>query len=835
MQAAPGCPSTLDLQRLLRGQLADSEADLVHRHVEQCVTCQRTLAGVRAPGGSADPARATDTGPETTPPPAPVGPLDDMTPLSAFATVADQRQGGGAESLDVRALLGPPQGPGEMGRLGPYRVFGVLGAGGMGVVFRAEDPQLQRPVALKVISPRLADSAVARERFLREARTAAAVVHDHIMPVYQVGEDRGVPFLALPLLPGETLEDRLRRRGSLPAAEVVRIGRETAEGLAAAHARGLIHRDIKPANIWLEGEPGASATGGSEPGASATGGRVKILDFSLARAVADAQEIPEVVDRPAPDAGLTHVGAVVGTPAYMAPEQARGDRVDHRADVYALGVLLYRLATGRVPFPGADAAAVLAAVQRDRPVPPRALDRRIPVRLSNLIVRLLAKDPAERPASARAVADGLAALAKGGRHRGWILAASGVLAALVAAAVLLVLPRPDDRRDHPAGADEATAPGVAFVRAAGCKAGLNPFYPVVGDLNGDGKADLAVVNMGRRGARAEDLSQGSVSVLLGNGDGTFRDAVTYPVGMSPWGAVIVDLNGDGKPDLVVSNGISHDVSVLLGNGDGTFRQAVHYPVGGHPSRLVAGDFNGDGHVDVALAIDTGHVSILLGKGDGTFRPAAFHASGTRHAALMAGDFNGDGRLDLAVLDRDGGTVRLFPGNGDGTFRAPLDHPLDSVPLNFVGPADFEGAGRLGLAVTIRRAPGLQLLLGNGDGTFRDGPPLEGGLKPLSGAHLAIADFNGDGQPDLVALAPAAGHGRDGDLHLYLGRGQGAFRSLPPTKLGFRPWGVAAGDFNGDGRPDLAVTVDADPTSGLWILLNRPPSKSAGKNRRPGTR
>src|SRR5262249_29089717 len=174
----------------------------------------------------------------------------------------------GAGERELCHLLAPPRAPGELGRLGPYRVLEVLGVGGMGVVFRAEDPELARPVALKAMLPAAAARDSSRQRFLREARAAAAIKHDHIVAVYQVGEDRGVPFLAMEFLEGEPLDVRLAREGTLPAAEVLRLGREIALGLAAAHKRGLIHRDIKPANIWLEAETG----------------RAKILDFGLARA-----------------------------------------------------------------------------------------------------------------------------------------------------------------------------------------------------------------------------------------------------------------------------------------------------------------------------------------------------------------------------------------------------------------------------------------------------------------------------------------------------------------------------------------------------------------------
>jgi serine/threonine protein kinase len=279
--------------------------------------------------------------------------------------------GAAAEPCD---FLTPPQGPDELGRLGPYRVLKVLGAGGMGVVFQAEDPRLKRLVALKAMRPGLANGATARERFLREAQATAAVEHDHIVHIYQVGEERGVPFLAMPLLKGETLHDRLKREGKLPLPEVLRIGRETAEGLAAAHERGLIHRDIKPGNLWLEGKRG----------------RVKVLDFGLARAAGQ-------------EGLLTQPGVILGTPAYMAPEQAKGEAVDARADLFSLGCVLYCMATGELPFQGGDVMSVLRSLTQDTPKAPRQCNPEVPPALSDLILRLLAKGPAERPVSAAVV------------------------------------------------------------------------------------------------------------------------------------------------------------------------------------------------------------------------------------------------------------------------------------------------------------------------------------------------------------------------------------------------------------------------------------------------
>src|SRR5262249_24441702 len=268
-------------------------------------------------------------------------------------------------------FLAPSQSADEIGRLGGYRVLKVLGAGSMGIVFLAEDPTLKRKVALKAMKPGLANYERAKKRFLREAQSTAQVEHDHIVTIYQVGEHHGVPFQAMPLLTGESLEERLNRERRLPLLEVLRIGRERAGGLAVAHEAKLIHRDIKPANIWLEG---ARA-------------RVKILDFGLARPVEG-------------NAQVTQSGTVVGTPAYMAPEQAEGRRVDARVDLFSLGCVLYRMLTGQLPFPGTSMVAVLVAVVHEQPRAVQELAPQAPPELANLIMRLLAKKPEDRPTKA---------------------------------------------------------------------------------------------------------------------------------------------------------------------------------------------------------------------------------------------------------------------------------------------------------------------------------------------------------------------------------------------------------------------------------------------------
>jgi serine/threonine protein kinase/formylglycine-generating enzyme required for sulfatase activity len=275
------------------------------------------------------------------------------------------------------SILAPPQQPDEIGRLGVYRVLSVLGKGGMGMVFRAEDPGLRRLVALKIMLPELAKRGSAKDRFLREARLAATLEHDHVVTIHQVGEDRGIPFIAMSFLKGMSLDDWLKQRRPLAMPQILRIGRETAKGLAAAHDRGLIHRDIKPANLWLDG---------------ATRGRVKILDFGLARAEKE-------------DVALTRSGQIVGTPQYMSPEQAAGTQLDARSDLFSLGVVLYRMCTGTQPFRGDNVMAVLMALGTHDPPSAITLNPETPPALSDLIDRLLRKKPSERVGTAKEVVD----------------------------------------------------------------------------------------------------------------------------------------------------------------------------------------------------------------------------------------------------------------------------------------------------------------------------------------------------------------------------------------------------------------------------------------------
>lgn len=300
---------------------------------------------------------------------------DDTVTVQGDSESAKKTSDEESEGLE---FLTPSTRPDSLGRIGHYEVLQILGKGGFGIVFRAFDDILQRVVAVKVMAPQLAATSPARKRFLREARTAAAVRHENVVQVHEVAESP-LPYITMEFIPGETLQQRLDRTGPLDAVEVVRIGRQIAEGLAAAHANDLIHRDIKPGNILIEGGPRQ---------------QVKITDFGLARA--------------ADDASISQSGIIAGTPMYMAPEQALGQDIDQRADLFSLGSVLYQMAAGRPPFRANSTVAVLKRVAEDTPRSIRAIIPETPQWLCDIIGKLHAKNPNERFQSAREVADLLA-------------------------------------------------------------------------------------------------------------------------------------------------------------------------------------------------------------------------------------------------------------------------------------------------------------------------------------------------------------------------------------------------------------------------------------------
>jgi serine/threonine-protein kinase len=349
---------------MLDGHLPDGEQKRLAGHLDSCERCQQRVEGLLA---ETDPWRLTPGALTFPPPDLPLRRAMEELKGEAAVALGESPPPTARPSLD---FLEPASEPGRLGRLGRYDVVELLGRGGMGMVLKAFDPALNRFVALKVLAPQWAGSDAARLRFGREGRAAAAIRHENVVAIYGVEEIDGLPYLVMEYVHGVSLEQRLEQEGTLELREVLRIGMQIADGLAAAHKQGLVHRDVKPGNILLEN--------GVE--------RVKITDFGLARAIDDAS--------------LTQSGVIAGTPLYMAPEQARGEAVDHRADLFSLGSVLYALCTGRAPFRAPTTLAVLRRVCEESPRPIQELNPEVPDWLAEIIAVLHAKEPADRFQSA---------------------------------------------------------------------------------------------------------------------------------------------------------------------------------------------------------------------------------------------------------------------------------------------------------------------------------------------------------------------------------------------------------------------------------------------------
>jgi serine/threonine-protein kinase len=269
-----------------------------------------------------------------------------------------------------------------------YRIEELIGRGGMGMVYRAEHTKLGKHVAIKVLTKGHTPGSPSERRFLREARAAGSIGHPNIVEVFDLGNlDDGTPYIVMELLTGETLSERLKVVGALPVPVVVRIAKEIVGALGAAHRKGIIHRDMKPENVFLVRREGAA------------GETAKILDFGISKTLGSADTM-----------SLTATGAVVGTPYYLSPEQARGARqVDHRVDIWSVGVLMYEAVTGVVPFNADNYNALMIKILHDRPTPPTVFRPLVPAAVEAIILTALAHDPGDRFENADAMLEALRA------------------------------------------------------------------------------------------------------------------------------------------------------------------------------------------------------------------------------------------------------------------------------------------------------------------------------------------------------------------------------------------------------------------------------------------
>ena len=412
--ATESCLDQKTATQLLLGTLPHEFAEVKERHLLECSACLQQAQSLSASDWLTESLRQDSV---ENVPQAEVSVLRTLvTELEALGVTA---QIAASAHEEIGAILRQPHAEDELGRLLHFRILDVLGAGGMGIVFKAEDGQLNRTVALKVMRPSLAIDPEAKQRFRREAMAVAAFEHDHIVTVYQVEEDNGIPFFSMQWLEGESLRDRLRREGKLAPPEALRITREVTAGLIEAHGRGLLHRDIKPDNIWLQGP----------------NGRVKILDFGLVRSIEERSS-------------LTHSGTILGTPEYMAPEQACGETVDERCDLFSLGCVLYHMLTGEPPFKAKNVVATLVAVSNANVTSKNMLQEDVPQVIAELTLDLLEREPSRRTTSAVELAAKIEELEKqpvrqsasqsagGDKHWLWLWLATAAMAC--AAAIIAI-------------------------------------------------------------------------------------------------------------------------------------------------------------------------------------------------------------------------------------------------------------------------------------------------------------------------------------------------------------------------------------------------------------
>ena len=350
---------------------------------------------------------------------------------------------------------------------------------------------------------------------------------------------------------------------------------------------------------------------------------------------------------------------------------------------------------------------------------------------------------------------------------------------------------------------------ASFLNPNSLDTNANPISVAIADVNGDGKPDLIVANYGGS----------SVSVLLGNGNGTFQTQTAFATSAPATSVAVADLTGDGKLDLVVTNYGSSSVGVLLGNGDGTFQSESTFAAGLFPTSVKVADVNGDGRADLVVAdLGSNCVSVLLGNGDGTFQNQATFATGITPRSVAVADVNGDGKPDLVVANSNSHDVSVLLGNGDCTFQRQATFASGLSPTA-VTVADVNGDGKADLITANDNAAGsVSVLLGNGDGTFQNQTTFATGS--LTNA-VTEADVNGDGKADLVV-----GNYGDGSVGVLLGNGDGTFQSQTTFAIGTGPYSVAAADLNGDGRPDVvAVNYDSGAVS---ILVNGVNGNFAGQ-------
>lgn len=409
---ATGCPSCDSWATYLDPLSSDDPR--LDTHLEKCCQCRETLQWL-----AAEPTWWDDVPQLLHPGSHAAVPERLLTSICALSVTDEVERGEALREFELQQLqpmMAPASHPELIGRINRYELEQLVGRGGMGLVFRGRDTELHRVVAVKTLAIHLIPIGTARERFIREARASAGLIHPHIVPVYDVVTDGAIPALVMQYIAGPTLEAWIARHGPLPWEQVLQLGIQLSDALAAAHEQGLVHRDIKPGNVLLE----------------ADGARALLSDFGLARALDDAT--------------LTHSGMLTGTPDYMSPEQARGQTVGPASDLFSLGSMLYAMLTGHPPFRASEPMAVMNRICHQPHVPLANDHPEIPLEIARMIDKLLSKEAKRRFGSAAELREHLQQLLHARLHlqsqwrpRRFALAVGGPLLVVGAAAVALSL------------------------------------------------------------------------------------------------------------------------------------------------------------------------------------------------------------------------------------------------------------------------------------------------------------------------------------------------------------------------------------------------------------
>lgn len=711
-------------------------------------------------------------------------PLDPAATVEVQSPLADS-----ASSLRVGADVVDMKLPG-------YRVDGLLGRGGMGMVLRCWDEKLHRAVAIKVLLPQLASDGNFRQRFMQEARASAAIRHPNVVTLYTVEEQNEPPFLVLELVEGESLATRLEATPALPIDEVVMIATDLAAGLAAAHARGIVHRDIKPGNVLLD----------------ATDGRARLTDFGLARVSSMS--------------GLTTTGNIAGTPQYMSPEQVEGRAVDQRSDLFSLGAVLYRMVSGQPAFAG-DSVIALARQICDRdPAPIGKLKPDIPQWLTSVIQRLLAKQPEDRLQSAEELVQLLRSQQVSGKALvaprlpkhfvTFSITAVSIVAVLGAfwmnrpqtrltlsseppvipaptAANVIGATQKDGKTTAPEVADVALWNVATMLKDSGQRLGNSDMSDAAAaDIDNDGDLDLIV-------ACGRGLSPQPSEVWLNDGRGKFDLGQLLAPESGPrvaGGVAVGDLDGDHDLDVWIANwsdepDISGDDVLWLNDGKGKFKESSQLLDSGNGIGVSLSDVDADGDLDVWVANFRQSKQLWFNDGRGQFTDSGQTFSPFNTVAVAFGPIVGKNTVDAATYSVSSPNLQVWSNDGRGRFRSTFEMPLVGNALKgFL--ANLDGDSRPDAVIATEA--GLCVCWHKANGAFELGPVLSSNR----GAWCAAAsDLNSDGNVDLIYVEGSSRH-----LHVALNEGTRKF-GIPQQFTDFAGADfILSRDFDKDGDEDL---------------------------------